>query len=91
MIDPSKIKPWGTDGCAACETGRVTLFIANTKCISCAPEEYEERHVPMPDTVMRLTENLERAENALREIKKAVGTSTEAWHIADKALFGREK
>lgn len=32
---------YGTDGCAQCETGRVSLFIANPKCIRCDPESYE--------------------------------------------------
>ena len=36
-----KFKVYGTDGCKSCETGRVTLFIANDECISCNPESYE--------------------------------------------------
>lgn len=37
----NKFKVHGTDGCKSCETGRVTLFIANDECISCNPESYE--------------------------------------------------
>lgn len=34
-------KPWGTDGCRKCETGRITLFVANTECMDCNPKSYE--------------------------------------------------
>lgn len=34
-------KTHGTDGCSECEAGRVSIFIANKKCIQCAPEEYD--------------------------------------------------
>lgn len=33
-------KPYGTDGCKSCESGRVTLFIANDECLTCNPESY---------------------------------------------------
>lgn len=36
-----KLKPVGTDGCKSCETGRVTMFIANDQCMECFPEGYE--------------------------------------------------
>jgi len=36
-----QFKTWGTDGCQSCETGRITLFVANTKCIQCDPKGYE--------------------------------------------------
>jgi hypothetical protein len=36
-----KFKVHGTDGCRKCETGRVTMFIANENCIECDPESYE--------------------------------------------------
>ena len=32
----------GTGDCCDCDTGRVTLFIANKKCISCSPSEYDK-------------------------------------------------
>jgi hypothetical protein len=35
-----QFRVWGTDECQTCETGRVTLFIANTQCMSCNPESY---------------------------------------------------
>lgn len=37
----SQFKVQGTDGCASCYMGRVTLFIANEKCIKCDPASYE--------------------------------------------------
>lgn len=33
-------KFWGTDGCKSCDTGRITLFVANEKCTVCDPESY---------------------------------------------------
>lgn len=36
-----KFKVWGTDGCRTCETGRITMFVANERCIQCDPEAYE--------------------------------------------------
>lgn len=43
-VAESKLKRfsvYGTDGCSGCETGRVTLFIANKECIQCDPKSYE--------------------------------------------------
>lgn len=35
-------KHWGTDGCSSCEAGRITLWAANNKCISCDPAGYDK-------------------------------------------------
>ena len=37
----NKFKVHGTDGCKTCETGRITMFIANEYCITCKPDDYE--------------------------------------------------
>lgn len=37
----NRFKVYGTDGCKSCDTGRVTLFIANDECIECNPKSYE--------------------------------------------------
>jgi len=37
----SQFKPYGADDCKTCDSGRVTLFIANERCIFCAPDTYE--------------------------------------------------
>jgi len=34
-------KVYGTDECSNCESGRITLWWANKKCISCDPESYQ--------------------------------------------------
>ena len=39
-MSSKKFMTWGTDGCTACETGRIILFVANKKCITCDPESY---------------------------------------------------
>lgn len=41
---------WGTDACRNYDYcgGRITLFVANKKCISCDPESYKKREV-LPD------------------------------------------
>lgn len=31
---------YGSDFCPGCGTGRITLFVANNKCVSCDPESY---------------------------------------------------
>lgn len=36
-----RFSAYGTDGCSSCETGRVTLFVANDRCIQCDPKSYE--------------------------------------------------
>ncbi len=36
-----QFKCCGTDGCRTCETGRVSLFVANERCRECAPETYK--------------------------------------------------
>lgn len=30
-----QFKVHGTDGCTSCETGRVTMYVTSTKCVSC--------------------------------------------------------
>jgi hypothetical protein len=42
----SKFTIYGTDGCESCETGRVSIFIANKKCIHCDPASYERKVLP---------------------------------------------
>lgn len=37
----SGYKVAGSDDCSTCETGRVSYYHWNKKCISCAPEEYK--------------------------------------------------
>jgi DNA repair exonuclease SbcCD ATPase subunit len=36
-----QFKVWGADDCATCDEGRVTLFVANTRCMTCDPEAYK--------------------------------------------------
>ncbi len=36
----NQFKLHGSDGCLTCDTGRITLYVTNPKCFSCAPESY---------------------------------------------------
>jgi hypothetical protein len=38
----NRFKVFGTDDCSECETGRITLFYAEKKCIECDPDSYME-------------------------------------------------
>jgi hypothetical protein len=49
VADPKLFKFWGTDDCKSCETGRITLFVANEKCMSCDPDSYRPTPQPAPD------------------------------------------
>lgn len=55
---------WGTDACRNYDYcgGRITLFVANKKCISCDPESYKKREV-LPDDSAK-DEWKDRFENA---------------------------
>lgn len=60
IADSKLFKFYGTDECKSCETGRVTLFIANEECMSCNPKSYERAEPPPLDPVVReLRETLE--------------------------------
>lgn len=37
----AKFRLWGSDGCPTCETGRITLYVANSVCIKCNPALYD--------------------------------------------------
>lgn len=59
-------EPWGSDECKSCETGRITLFVANKKCMACDPESYHKNY-PLGQRRF-LKESLSIALNALLEI-----------------------
>ncbi len=48
VADPKLFKFYGSTDCKSCETGRVTLFIANDECMSCNPKSYERSNPPTP-------------------------------------------
>lgn len=68
----AKFKPWGTDQCSECETGRVTLFRANDKCMECAPETYTKEWARSEDKdklIEEMGKNLAKCINAMSTVK----------------------
>jgi len=46
IADPKLFKFYGSADCKSCETGRVTLFVANDECMECNPESYQRKPSP---------------------------------------------
>lgn len=63
-------KLYGTTDCAECDSGRVTMFIANDKCVSCAPHTYEREDVV--EKYNSLREQLAACELRAGEYEKAL-------------------
>ncbi len=76
-------KFYGTTGCAECENGRVTLFVANDKCISCDPQSYERGDVIAK--YKTLTEQLTAERQRAAELCKAL---EDILHKGNLAMHG---
>ncbi len=46
IADPKFFKFYGSADCKSCETGRVTLFVANDECMECNPDSYQRKPSP---------------------------------------------
>lgn len=76
VADPRLFKFYGTTDCKSCETGRVTLFVANDECMMCNPDSYQAKtptdsdsvSVPREKNVQILIDALENAKTDLRDL-----------------------
>jgi len=77
----NRFKVHGTDGCKTCDTGRVTLFIANEQCTECDPEGYQDD---------RPTESLSKASPPTRYFKVVITSAIKMLDALEQEHFDTE-
>jgi hypothetical protein len=74
----NQFKTYGTDGCRTCDNGRVTLFIANDRCLTCAPETYEvPEHLAVTLTTESESCDHAKLERDFKHVSAALGQAQE--------------